>query len=197
MDWERVRSVGVPRGIAEVIADPSFDTKRVAVVAAVGFLAPGDRRRIFALAGSPGTGKSVAAAYAVLEARAAGRAEHCLIDGARVPVSLSGGPLSARWAHARQLFHGKFDAALWAALQRVPLLALDDLGREPRDDAVASLIGALLCERADDGQKTLVTTNLDPATFAHRYSDRVLDRMVGASWHGTVGPSLRRLGGDA
>jgi DNA replication protein DnaC len=187
---DRADSIRIPRGVAQAVALPTFDPSRPAVRAAVAFLAAGDPRYLLALAGPPGTGKSAAAARAILDARDADQTGSCRQGGESFPYTIAGKPIAARWAHAGDLFHRVWSPEVWQELRRVPALVLDDLGAEPKDDRATPAIASLVCERVDDARKTLVTTNLDAHTFRARYGDRVFDRMRGG-WQGVTGESLR------
>lgn len=191
---ERAQRICVPAGVAEVVEATSFDATLAVVRFAVAFLEPGDRRRLAVVAGPPGTGKSAAAAFAVLNARGASRT----IRAVGMPeVLVAGEFVSARWVHARELYHGIFQEKLWEAVARVTVLVVDDLGAEPKDlERVTPAIASLLCERVDAGKKTIVTTNAAPGNFNRRYGERVYDRLTGRAWYGTGGPSLRRIEAD-
>ena len=66
------------------------------------------------------------------------------------------------------------------AYQTIPLLFLDDLGREPtevmRYGNVTSPITELLEYRYNQRLTTLVTTNLEPSEVRQKYGDRIADR---------------------
>jgi DNA replication protein DnaC len=186
--WERI---GVPAGLAMDVHGQSFDPSRQVVMEATRFVGDGDTRRLCVLAGPPGTGKSVAAAYAVLQAKTADKVVSYLDsrDGSIGSAVLDGAPPGARWVQARALWTGVFDRPLWEAAGRVSLLVIDDLGAEPADDKVTPLIASVLCERVDARRKTIVTTNMDPNLIHRRYGGRLADRLD--AWFGAVGPSLR------
>ena len=64
--------------------------------------------------------------------------------------------------------------------QTIPLLFLDDLGREPtevmRYGNVTSPITELLEYRYNQRLTTIVTTNLEPSEIREKYGDRIADR---------------------
>lgn len=66
------------------------------------------------------------------------------------------------------------------AYQTIPLLFLDDLGREPTEvmqyGNVTSPITELLEYRYNQRLTTLVTTNLEPPEVRQKYGDRIADR---------------------
>jgi DNA replication protein DnaC len=192
MNDDRVSAIGIPRDVANHIGGPDFDASRPAVRAAVDFFAAPRPAFLFTLAGTPGAGKSVAAAAAILGARRPARSSSIYIDGEVVPFSFPEVPLPGRWVHARELWHAIWKEDRWAVLGRAAALVIDDVGSEPEDARATPLIASLLCERVDNGRKTLITTNMDPAAFLARYGARVVDRMSNG-WHGIVGPSLRGL----
>lgn len=66
------------------------------------------------------------------------------------------------------------------AYQTIPLLFLDDLGREPTEvmqyGNVTSPITELLEYRYNQRLTTIVTTNLEPSEIREKYGDRIADR---------------------
>lgn len=66
------------------------------------------------------------------------------------------------------------------AYQTIPLLFLDDLGREPTEvmqyGNVTSPITELLEYRYNQRLTTIVTTNLEPSEVRQKYGDRIADR---------------------
>jgi len=78
-------------------------------------------------------------------------------------------------------------------LGEVPLLALDDLGREDRA-FVGDRIDTIIGERVGNGRTTLLTTNLDPNDMrADPTRDRMMDRLgMACLWVPFAGPSQRR-----
>jgi hypothetical protein len=185
---EYLRSAGVPRLFAErVLAsvpgsgrrEALEDVETLRVVRA--FLVAGQAtaqmhdgaRELFTggewgvvLAGPPGNGKSLAAAYAI--ARAGGV-----------------------WIDARRLANPKMEID---AAERAPLLVVDDLGTEySGTNAYATERAAALLElRYQDRRRTLVTTNLRRDDFAARYGPRLFDRLRDrAKFLELLSPSLR------
>ena len=136
-----------------------------AVKAARDFMA--SRETFAIIAGGVGTGKSVAAALA-------------LVDFDCPP----GGSLYTK--ATEYVSHGMFgeeNTAFWAAVRDVSFLVIDDLGTETRDGKgfASSQLEALLDHRYDALAKTLMTTNLADAVFKQTYCQgsgaRLLDRL--------------------
>lgn len=103
------------------------------------------------LAGPPGTGKSVAAAYVV--ARCGGL-----------------------WLSARHLSNPKYDLG---PAERAELLVLDDLGTEysGASEFGVERAAALLELRHEEARRTVITTNLKEADIGERYKARVASRL--------------------
>lgn len=106
---------------------------------------------VLTLAGPPGTGKSVAAAYIV--ARCGGS-----------------------WLSARNLANPKFELGLF---ERAPLLVIDDLGTEYAGATAygTERAGALLELRHEQDRRTVVTTNLNLEDIGARYGARLASRL--------------------
>ena len=79
---------------------------------------------------------------------------------------------------------GRKDPRL-AWIKHCPLIAIDDLGREPVDGGgyMASGLFELFAHRFDEDQRTIVTTNLDEPAFVKRYGAAIYDRFRA---HGVV-----------
>jgi DNA replication protein DnaC len=129
-----------------------------------------------AVSGAPGTGKSCALARVVTRhPRTA-----VFVDARILSTTLRNG-----WSH---------NEAQWQTWLEVDLLGLDDLGAEYGD---ATVISTLLEQRYNAGLATLMTTNLQQAEFAKRYTDgRLVDRLINGqadcAWFATTkGSSLR------
>jgi DNA replication protein DnaC len=191
---ERGRRIGIPTKILREILAPGFNAEQHPVPEAVRFLAPGDPRPILILAGDVGRGKSCAAAYAALHARSPDNKLSVIVDGAPQQVVIPGSLVKVLWVHAKaDLAQHLFDQQLWDRLAKIDVLIVDDAGDENRDERVQASITSLLAMRCDWDRKTIVTHNLDPATFAARYGGaRLIDRMVGDAWVGSAGPSMRK-----
>lgn len=112
------------------------------------------------LAGDVGTGKSVAAAWALLEATRSGQT--VAFRRAAEVARLSG-----------------FDegAEELARLKRVGLLVLDDLGTECATGWGQSILHELLDTRHEDKRRTVLTSNLKRTDARARLGDRLSDRI--------------------
>src|SRR5216683_2881174 len=127
------------------------------------------------LAGEPGRGKSIAAAWA----------------------------LSCRWGlwvNAPELAVPPKDkegkVTLDERMRKAGLLVLDDAGIEhsPSGYAVSRIIAAIEWREAEE-KPTLVTTNLSSKDFKHRYGDRIASRIDGdpLAFTTCTGPDRRLL----
>lgn len=144
-----------------------------------------------ALCGSPGTGKSVAATWAVREA-------------------IRGGSSAAfrRTAEIAKLSGFEAGAAELAHLKRVDLLALDDFGAELLTDYARAQLFELLDARHEAYGRTILTSNLQwlssttkaegqpPVTIpgmADRLGERLVDRIAdgGTRYQLNKAPSMR------
>lgn len=154
------------------------------------------RRRLGVLrviSGQPGVGKSAALAWC------------CLWDRPREARERE-----ALWLHASSITARtgwSESAAAWERWQRVPLLAIDDLGVET---CTPEVVQGLLLARWDAGLVTLASTNLSWHEWKGRYlagsaGDRLRDRLRSAQAHdgaptglpafvGAKGQSLRGPG---
>lgn len=149
--------------------------KRAATVADGGraITVAGDETMVV-LAGRPGCGKSVAAAWAIVAVNAGG-------------MFLSA-PVLGRVAVGEDASDPMLDAL------EADVLVLDDLGCEHSGATgwAVSRVQELICARHADEKLTLVTTNLNRADFGERYGARVLDRIAeGGLFAELHGPSLR------
>lgn len=116
---------------------------------------PGAPRRMLVLLGGKGCGKSVAASW--LLARVRGRFITC--ERLRV---LSGS-------------YAPLDRAESDAVSRAKLLVLDEAGAE-KGDARADVLRLL--NRRQNGQLTIITSNLDEPTFRAWLDERALSRVI-------------------
>jgi DNA replication protein DnaC len=90
-----------------------------------------------------------------------------------------------------------FDEKIMSALSSAQALLLDDLGSEPIDQL--GFTGASLFEvvntRWGRGSKTILTTNMTPASFKSRYGQKITDRLTqGGKAVVVLGETLRSRG---
>lgn len=169
----------IPPKILASITSPGFDASRPAVVEALDFVSDAHSRPYLFLLGRPGTGKSVAAAYAMMRAHVCQCA--VLPDGNKIAVDL---PVTGSFVHAFDVIRaGTYDREFWGTLLSPHILVLDDLGAEPLDGkgwGKANLLN-LLAQREANLAKTIVTSNATYQQLTETYlsgaGQRVLDRM--------------------
>lgn len=134
-----------------------------------------DKENVLVLAGPPGCGKTVAAAWWSLRR-------------ARPPVFLRSTAFAA---------NSRFDAAKRDEWLKAGALVLDDLGTEYADTKGNYLVDLdeLIDTFYGDRRPLLITTNCDDTTFKTRYGARIVDRVreCGAfAW--IAGASMRSKG---
>jgi hypothetical protein len=170
----RMEAIGVPARIARVLE--SFrDTEAVDLVRA--WLATPSC--LLVLSGTVGSGKSVAAAWAL-----ANNIRRTMLKLIGLDPVESVERLSGRWVSAADLVEASdFDGDFWGPLRRAHLLVIDEAGPE-RLDAKGRALGnfsGLLRRRYDDSRRTIVTTNLRPAEWLRIYGEgdggRLRDRL--------------------
>ena len=141
----------------------------------------GDKGKIWlALCGSPGTGKSVAATWAVREAIRGG-------STAAFRVTSYVAKLSGFNVGAEELEH----------LKSVDLLALDDFGAELLTDYARAQLFELLDARHEAYGRTILTSNLQwqgAGGMAERLGERLVDRIADGGTRQQLAPvkSMRR-----
>jgi hypothetical protein len=163
------------RGIPEKDVGPIVDGKldeTVALQVAREWWA-GDQRMLV-LAGKPGVGKTTAAAWL-----------------AAAP------PRSALFTSTTALARTSvYDAEKIGPFESASLLVIDDAGVEYMDvkGAFLSMFDALLDERYQSlSKRTVITSNLTSDVFAHRYSERIIDRIRECGrFVNLAGESMRR-----
>lgn len=161
------------------------------------------------LCGGVGTGKTVAAAWAVVYAERRPLAK--LVEAGSDPLcsrdrgledlrtSLPRTEVVPASLLARRVDPWKVDTE--AGIERLdldwPLVVLDDLGTERSDDPrFSEALFRLVDERQDQARfRTLITTNLKRADIRPRYGDRIADRLnhIGKAVE-IRGESMRRKG---
>ena len=87
------------------------------------------------------------------------------------------------------------DSPVLRDLATVPLLVLDELGRETAIGPTLARMVALLTARHDNRRATLITTNMTQAEFSKRYGEHLLDRVTTSGGYAEiVCPSKRTQG---
>lgn len=164
---ERLELSGIPRGVRNVLAlgfQPTEATQAVDAWLATDL-------RLLLLSGGVGTGKSVAAGYAIQ----------------RSP---------GRWMHASEIAKaGRFEAeARWRELTGCRLLVIDDLGSEFNDAGGwgRAKLTELVLERYEDAKRTVITTNLDGKQWATYADQRIRDRVKGNGMARVIGGKSKR-----
>lgn len=150
------------------------------------------------LLGTKGTGKTVAAAWAMTQRASvpfrrcfcdscqggAQRAEDdCLVSvghPARVRETFPNDrrALFVKAGHLASAVH-RGDEALWDKAATVAVLVIDDLGREYADQhgRWISELDLLIDDRHEAKLRTIITSNLNGAEFKERYGERIADRI--------------------
>lgn len=182
---------GVPERAAEIVlSDARFATEASKAVDGA--------TDMLVLSGSPGCGKTVAAAlWVTTEIR----------DDANWNISDRIGGIFENYGNS---FHGKlcvwttaaklarwerYDDEQMQKLLRTAKLVIDDLGGEYLDKGgfYASLLDEIINERQAASRPTVMTTNLDATAFSARYGERIIDRIrEGGRFFACGNKSLRR-----
>ncbi len=165
---ERLKISGVPQEVRDDLGAGFYATP--ATQAVDEWLVSG--KRLLLLAGPFGTGKSVAAGYAIK----------------RSP---------GRWMHASEIAKaaGFKHEDRMAELQGARLLVIDEIGGEFNDASGwgRAALTTLLLTRYAEKRRTIMTMNLDGKAWKTYADPRILDRLAGdGTVFGAVGESLRR-----
>ena len=144
------------------------------------------REGFLLLHGDHGTGKSFAAAYALL--------------------LLARQALSAHWKHPSAwggfsaMWTGAYRAAtkddVFEAARSVPVLVVDDLGAEENTTRARSRIVEIVSERYNQRKITVLTTNDDALELEKIYGRRMADRVLGDGLSVHCGGDSLRLAAD-
>jgi DNA replication protein DnaC len=153
---ERMSASGIPRGVLDVVVGGMESTE---ATQAVDEWLPGGKRLLL-LSGGVGTGKSVAAGYAIRRSR-------------------------GRWLYAPNITKvasfGDKQAEALATLRATKLLVVDDIGAEFSQTPGwgRTELANLIVDRYEDGLRTLMTTNLDAKAWRGYADERLRDRLGG------------------
>lgn len=160
---------GVPELEAEVVAEGVNETE---ATRAVKTFCQSDKTFCL-LMGGAGSGKSIAAAGALLNSKMSWG------DGS----SWSYSPTEARYTLAADLaVLGGFDLPSQKILDRAERyrwLIIDDLGSELATDVWRANLGQLILARNSARRRTIITTNLTIEAFKARYDERIVSRIRG------------------
>lgn len=160
---------GAPRREAEIVAAGALEKP-----ATIGTREYASGPLTFCLlTGGAGSGKTIAAVEALLNARMAwggGRSWCYSPSEARFVLSSDLARLSYFELEAQQRL---------GRLERVPWLVIDDLGSELMTPGWASNLGEIINQRNSARRKTIITTNLDGDGFRARYDERIYSRIKG------------------
>ena len=192
---DHLRDCGVPLRIAEVIAGGLDDTAAVRAVKAF----PASNKCFLVLAGQVGCGKSVAAAWALKNAK---RKETASVsEWEWEPVTFE--RLDAHkgmYITAAQLafvdMYSDEGREVLSNVATVPWLVLDELGSEQKDTKGRWMerLEHVLGTRYAECRKTVITTNLTSAALGERYEARIRDRLRDAAEFVSCGEKSLRGG---
>lgn len=121
------------------------------------------------LQGDPGSGKSVAAAWAFRHAY------H------RVRHSGAGIAAWPEWWDANAITNMRPWDERWNAIDAAPLVVIDDVGTEIGLEASSKMQGVLERLWNVSSGRMILTTNVSPPDFCERYGDRVRSRVAGSA----------------
>lgn len=137
---------------------------------------------IMVLAGGVGVGKTVAAAWLMMQ----------------LPPNQHGSYGVRRFRHISEicevgLYGDAEERAERQTVKRSQVLVLDDVGTEHLTDTFRTLFDGLMNARYEDTGATIITTNLPSEKFLERYGQRIYDRLCGrGEWYEIAHESLRR-----
>lgn len=153
--------------------------------------------RLLVLSGPVGTGKSLAAAWAVHD--------WCRCNAKRNPWGQLVYPNGQLWIGSSRLAKMlsstlKACVEAVASLEKQGILVVDELGEEVDAAQSAAAIASLITTRFAHNRHTIITTNCGGPTFRERYGERLVDRLRGCGlredgtarwWVTCAGESLR------
>lgn len=166
---------GVPAHFLRRVLEPITET--LAMASTRLWVLDDNPRPVLMLAGGVGSGKTLAAAWALSQNFEVLR-PYRIAKGDLAPqiVWRSGYFVTLEWLVDRSLFQEDDRLARQRALE-TSLLVLDDVGTE-RGDGEAALRD-LLSTRMAAGRRTILTTNLGRDAFEGRYRARLMSRIRG------------------
>ena len=134
----------------------------------------GHVRSFLTLGGDPGTGKTIAAASALLSCT-----EELRTDSGRKCTRWTRRGLFMKASELVRLPQfGKENLAAWERIRERKLLIIDDLGAETPNDWWRDALGDLVDFRMRGERKTILTTNLPGKALKERYGERMMRRLL-------------------
>lgn len=170
------RETVVKRGVPEIHLEAIYDREPVdcdALKSVTTFLL--GRQTLLILSGGVGIRKTGSACYALVRK-----------PGVFVTADDLGRVAAAKDDESREA---------WQRARRAQVLVVDDLGGEYLDDKgwFFRVLNGLIDHRYGMKLKTIITTNVDSATFKQLYGDRIVDRLREAGrWVNLGGESVRK-----
>ena len=161
-------SVGVPRRAIGIVIEKADETEAIK--------AASEADDLLVLSGSPGCGKTIAAALWVWQYLrdpkrwTANDYDRQINFKGSVPIWVTAARLS-RW--------DRYDEEAVKALLTTRRLVVDDLGGEylDKNGFYTGLLDELVNEREANRRATIFTTNLNAKAFRDRYGERIYDRI--------------------
>ena len=194
LKFQRVKDVAqrsmngalVPLRDQDVLAEEKSFEETPAILAVRDFLKEPRECWCLVLAGPPGRGKSIAAAYWL---------KRIAYDIAVENFETSNQPFTKqRWWSAQEVGRvSSHDQELTVLMQRDNIV-IDDLGTEylDKNGHILHRLDELITRRYSNYKRTLITTNLNIQGFKNRYGNRIFSRIGdGGIFHGLVGESYR------
>lgn len=172
---QKRRSLGRDAGIPPLVLEDLAKLERLPVIEAVdAWLA--SPKGWLVLGGTIGTGKSVAAGYALTQSIAA-RKRGAWMSSSGFAAKVGG-------------FSGVAEAE---RLKHIDVLVLDDFGTEHLNSFTEALFFEVLSARHENGVRTVITHNLDKPVLRQRLGSRLADRVVSScAYVECSGESMRR-----
>ena len=164
---ESLRWIGVPSIFSDPLDANAYLVETLAIRRATAWYESG--ASLLVLAGSVGSGKSLAAASVLCR--------HHRETSTRNEFGRGVYSKDPAWLSASSVVR----LAPWgdeiATFDRTPFLVIDDLGEEEPTTKAIAMLTTLITQRTTDGQRTIVTTNASGEQFRERYNQRVTDRL--------------------